>query len=118
LYFANKNYIDKKDISMNQGHIRLQEPLDFIAFKIPARMKRQLRVLAKQQGSNLSELVRSQCVVLLNEGVLNERVSGSGKAGSRGAHFPGEIAVAGGAAAGAAAAAGAGDRPQPRRWSV
>jgi len=63
---------------MNQGNIRLQEPLDFIAFKIPARMKRQLRVLAQQQGSNLSELVRSQCVVLLNEGLLSERVSGSG----------------------------------------
>ena len=103
---------------MNQGHIYLQEPLDFIAFKIPARMKRQLRVLAQQQGSNLSELVRSQCVVLLNERLLNDRVSGSGGAGSRVAHFPGEIAAAGGAAAGGTGAAGAVDRAKPKQWSV
>ena len=108
---------------MSQGHIRLQEPLDFIAFKIPARMKRQLRVLAQQQGSNLSELVRSQCVVLLNERLLserllNERVSGRGVAGSPVVHFPGEIGhgAAGAAAAGAGAVPTA--RPQPKQWSV
>ena len=100
---------------MNQGHIRLQEPLDFIAFKIPARMKRQLRVLAKQQGSNLSELVRSQCVVLLNERLpsersLNDSVSGSRLAGSPGVHFPGET--------GHGAAAGALNRAQPKQRNV
>lgn len=99
---------------MNQGHIHSQEPLDFIAFKIPARMKRQLRVLAQQQGSNLSELVRSQCVVLLNERLLSERIPASRVAGSPGVHFPGEIAAAGAGAAGAVPTA----RTQPKRWSV
>ena len=108
---------------MNQGHIRLQEPLDFIAFKIPARMKRQLRVLAQQQGSNVSELVRSQCMVLLNERLLSDRVSGSRVAYSRGAHFPGEIEAAGGAAGAPAAGAGAAGavpaaRAQLKQWSV
>ena len=107
---------------MNQGHIHSQEALDFIAFKIPARMKRQLRMLAQQQGSNLSELVRSQCVVLLNERLQSDTVSGSRAADSRGAHFPGEIAAAGGAAGAGAGAGAAGAVPtartQPKRWSV
>ena len=108
---------------MNQGHIRLQEPLDFIAFKIPARMKRQLRVLAQEQGSNLSELVRSQCVVLLNERLPNDSASGRGVAGSPVVHFPGEIAAAGGAAGAPAAGAGAAGavpaaRAQLKQWSV
>jgi hypothetical protein len=71
---------------MNQTQSLSLEPLDFIAFKIPARMKRQLRVLAQQQGSNLSELVRSQCMVL-----LNERASGCRLAASGSIHFPGDI---------------------------
>lgn len=71
---------------MISNHIRPPEPLCFIAFKIPARMKRQLRVLAGQQGSNLSELIRSQCIVL-----LRAQAAGNHTATSTRIHFPGEI---------------------------